>query len=66
MRRLLVQAAHAALHTRSDFALKRWALGLVDRVGRSKAVVALARKLAVVMHRMWVTGRSFEAFPGQA
>lgn len=65
MRRLLVQAAHAALHSRADFALKRWALGLSERIGKSKAVVALARKLAVVMHRMWVTGRSFEAFPGQ-
>ena len=66
MRRLLVQASHAALHTRKDFALKRWTLGLAERVGKSKVVVALARKLAIVMHRMWVTGQSFQAFPARA
>lgn len=63
MRRLLVQAAHAALHCRKDSALKRWAEGLVERLGKSKAVVALARKIGVLLHRLWVTGESFRAFP---
>lgn len=59
MRRLLVQAAHGVLRSRADSDLKQWAQGLVARVGKKKAVVALARKLAVVMHTMWVQGEPF-------
>jgi transposase len=36
-----------------------WALRVASRQGMKKAKVALARKLAVVMHRMWVDGTSF-------
>jgi transposase len=63
MRRLLVQAAHACLLTKADSQLKRWALALAERRGKGKAVVALARKLAVLMHRLWVTGEVYQAFP---
>jgi len=63
MRRLLVQAAHACLLTKADSELKRWALALAQRKGKGKAVVALARKLAVLMHRLWVTGEVYQAFP---
>lgn len=63
MRRLLVQAAHAALNSRQDSELQRWARSLADRVGRKKAVIALARKIAVVMHRLWTTGEDFKPFP---
>ena len=63
MRRLLVQAAHAALNSRKDSALKQWALRLVERNGKKKATVALARKIAVLLHRLWSTGESFRAFP---
>jgi len=63
MRRLLVQAAHACLLTKADSELKRWALALAERKGKGKAVVALARKLAVLMHRLWVTGEVYQAFP---
>ena len=66
MRRLLVQAAHAALHCRADSALKRWAEQLLIRVGKSKTVVALARKIGVLLHRLWITGESFRAFPQAA
>jgi transposase len=66
MRRLLVQAAHASLNCRRDSALKRWAEQLAQRVGKRKAVVALARKLAVLLHRLWVTGRSYQALPQAA
>ncbi len=66
MRRLLVQAAHAALHCRKDSALRRWGQALVERVGKSKAIVALARKIAVLLHRLWVTGDSFRPFPQTA
>ena len=40
-------------------ALKAWALRVATRQGMKKAKVALARKLAVVMHRMWVDGTTF-------
>jgi transposase len=39
--------------------LKAWALRVAGRHGMKKAKVALARKLAVVMHRMWVDGTIF-------
>jgi len=65
MRRLLVQAAQALLRTRADSQLKRWALALAERKGKSKAIVALARKLAVLMHHLWVTGEVYQAFPNQ-
>src|ERR671910_164270 len=41
--------------------LKSWALGVARRAGLKKAKVALARKLAVVLHRMLADGRSFMA-----
>jgi len=62
MRMLLVQAAHCLLRARADSDLKRWAVGVAGRVGKQKAVVALARKLAVVMHAMWVRGEVFRPF----
>jgi transposase len=65
VRSLLVQAAHCILRTTSsDTQLKRWGDRLASRVGKRKAVVALARKLAVVMHTMWITGEPYQAFPG--
>jgi len=39
--------------------LKSWALGVARRRGGRKARVALARKLGVVLHRMWVDGTNF-------
>ena len=42
-------------------ALKSWAARLARRAGLRKAKVALARKLAVVMHRMLVDGTPFAA-----
>lgn len=63
LRRLLVQAAHAHLRSTQETALKRWAQTLIPRLGKRKTIVALARKLAVLMHRLWVTGEAYEAFP---
>ena len=40
-------------------ALKAWATKVAQRQGNKRATVALARKMAVVMHRMWVDGTSF-------
>jgi transposase len=66
MRWLLVQAANAAFAVRKDSALKRWAEALVTRVGKKRAIVALARKLAVLLHTLWVTGDSYRPFPTAA
>jgi len=66
MRRLLVQAAHGLLRTRARSHLKDWALKPAARRGKGKAVVALARKLAVLMHRLWVTGEVFQPYPEKA
>ena len=63
MRWLLVQGAHASFLSKRDTALKRWSTRLEKRVGKPKAVVATARKMAVLMHRMWVTGAHYEPFP---
>jgi transposase len=40
--------------------LKSWALKLAKRVGMKKAKVALARRLAVILHRMWIDGTTFK------
>ena len=63
MRWLLVQAAHAALAVHRDSALKRWGESLANQAGKKKAIVAMARKLAVLLHRLWVTGESYRPFP---
>lgn len=39
--------------------LKAWAVRLAQRIGGKRAKVALARKLAVILHRIWVDGTSF-------
>lgn len=67
LRRLLVQCAQGMLREKArDTSLKRWATSLVDRGGtapKKRAAVALARKLAVIMHRMWRDNTPFRAFP---
>ncbi len=66
MRRLLVQAAHTMIRSKKRSHLRDWALKLVERRGKGKATVALARKLAVLMHHLWVTGEVFRPFPENA
>lgn len=65
LRRLLVQCAHRLLGTfGSDCDIRQWGLALCARGGsaaKKRAVVAVARKLAVVMHRVWVTGVPYDA-----
>ena len=39
--------------------MKRWALGVAQRRGMRRAKVALARKLATVLHRLWVDRSEF-------
>ena len=64
LRKLLVQGAHCILsHRGPDTDLKRWGLRLSDRGGKNakkRAVVAVARKLGILLHRLWVTGEVYE------
>lgn len=63
LRRLLVQAAHYQMGPFGcDSDLRRWGLERAARGGpaaRKRAVVAVARRLAVAMHRIWITGESY-------
>jgi transposase len=63
MRRLLIQAAHGLFNSRKSCALQQWAIQLAEKKGKRKALVALARKLAVLLHHLWVTGEVFQPFP---
>ena len=63
-RTALYEAANVMLSRAVRFsALKAWALRIGARHGMKKAKVALARKLAVVMHRLWVDGATFRRDP---
>jgi transposase len=46
--------------------LKAWGVRLMKRVGATKAKVAVARKLAVILHRMWIDGTEFRWTKGAA
>lgn len=64
-RSALFEAAHVMLHrVKRPSGLKAWATKVAERQGTKRATVALARKLAVVMHRMWTDGTTFR--PGAA
>ena len=60
VRTALYEAANVMLTRTGRFsALKRWGLEVAKRRGMKRAKVALARKLATVLHRLWVDGSSF-------
>ena len=60
MRTALYEAAQVLLtRTRTWSWLKAWGMQVARRRGAKKAIVALARRLAIVMHRMWVDGTEF-------
>jgi transposase len=60
VRAALYEAANVMLTRASKFSsLKRWALEVARRRGMRRAKVALARKLACVLHRIWVDGSDF-------
>jgi|SRR5215831_237640 len=62
VRAVLYEAAHVIITkaVRGCTALKSWAMRIAKRAGMNKAKVALARKLAVIMHRMLVDGTTFQ------
>lgn len=60
VRAALYQAAHIILTRLTRWcALKAWGLRVAKRAGMQKAKVAVARKLAVILHRMWTDGAPF-------
>ena len=61
MARTALFEAATVLLTRSarKSRLKAWAMDLVKRRGTKRAIVALARKLGVILHRIWVDGSEF-------
>src|ERR1700731_633725 len=61
LRHLLYEAASALMtRTRKWSRLRVWGVSVAKRRGMKRAIVAVARKLAVIMHRIWVTGGEFE------
>ena len=69
LRRLLVQSAHYILGPFGpDTELRRWGLRLAgtgSSRSKKRAVVAVARKLAVLLHRLWVTGDVYTPLLGE-
>jgi transposase len=60
MRAMLYEAAHIMLVRLAKWSwLKAWAMKIARQRGIKKAIVALARRLAVIMHRIWVDGSEF-------
>jgi transposase len=64
LRTMMVQGAHYILGPfGEDSDLRRWGLKLAERGGKNakkRAVVAVVRKLAVLLHRLWVSGEVYE------
>lgn len=64
LRKLLVQGAHCIMGGRApDTDLKRWGTKLAGRGGknaRKRALVAVARKLAILLHHLWTTAEVYE------
>lgn len=62
LRGLLYEAAHVLLIRVKKWSwLKTWAMNVAKRRGAKKAIVALARRLAVILHRMWIDGSEFRS-----
>jgi len=64
LRTMMVQGAHYILGPfGEDSDLRRWGLKLAERGGKNakkRAIVAVARKLAILLHRLWVTAEVYE------
>ena len=64
LRKLLVTAAHYILGPFGrESELRQWGMRFCERGGKNakkRAVVAVARKLAVLLHRLWVSGEAYE------
>jgi transposase len=60
LRTMLYEAAHIMLVRSAKWSwLKAWAMKIAQHRGLKKAIVALARRLAVILHRIWVESTEF-------
>jgi transposase len=60
LRAMLYEAAQSMLtHSKKWSWLKAWGMRVAQRRGMGRAIVAVARRLAVILHRMWVDGTDF-------
>jgi transposase len=60
LRAMLYEAAQSMLTQSKKWSwLKAWAVRVAQRRGMRRAIVALARRLAVILHRMWIDGTDF-------
>lgn len=60
MRTALYEGAQALLCCSKRWsALRAWGMAIARRRGLPRAIVAVARKLAVILHRMWMDGTTF-------
>lgn len=65
VRTALYEAASSMLtRSKRHSTLRAWGLRVAQKRGHKRAVVAVARKLAVIMHRMWLDGSTFR-FAGE-
>ena len=61
VRCLLVEAATVLLtRTKAWSKLRAWGLKIMKKKGKKKGIIAVARKMAVILHRMLLTGKPFE------
>ncbi|MEV8468014.1 transposase, partial [Fluviibacterium sp. DFM31] len=60
LRRALCQAATVMMNRGRSTWLRTWGAQLAKRRGRKRAMVALARRIAVILHRIWVDGTVFQ------
>lgn len=67
LRTMLYEAAQSTLtHSKKWSWLKAWAMRVAQRRGLRRATVALARRIAVILHRMWIDGTNFRFNNGAA
>ena len=59
LRTALYQAATVMMHRAKPSWLKAWGMRVAQRRGMKRAVVAVARRIGVILHRMWVDGAAF-------
>jgi transposase len=61
VRALLYEAASTVLRrVRRPSALRSWGLKIMKRAGFKRAAIAVARKLAVILHAIWRNGSAFD------
>lgn len=63
VRSLLIQSAWTLMNSASQSDLAQWGRQLAERIGAKKAALAVARKLATLMHHLWLHHEQFQPHP---